>query len=259
MRRDGRVTAYASLRHATLCNVLSLGTPWLQFFPSPVLYFFLTSSPRRKMFVLLLLSSFSSLVSASVHCSTLIPPHAVPSLESCDAALQALERTNAQCGPDKVVFSPTATGARVVRLPAVYIGSEQAPTTDLICVISILWQPKPGARRSLTSVDLFPFGNILDAAYNIRNWCIRSSAHYYPRLGRAWIGPHNWVDVQFGSVLGPRGLAINASDVGGGGLTVRWADGSIQNVTSSMLGQSGGCGAATGFEGEMGANILKVS
>ena len=211
------------------------------------------------MFVLLLLSSFFSLVSAYVSCSTLIPPYAVPPLESCDAALRALEQKNTQCGPGNVVFSPAASGARVQRLPAVYIGSEQAPTTDLICVISILWQPKPGVRPSLTSVDLFPFSNILDAAYNIRNWCIKSSEVYHPRLGRAWIGPHNWVDVQFGSVLGPRGLAINASDVGSGGLTVRWANGSNQTVTSSMLGQVENCGAATGFEDGMGANILETS
>ena len=230
------------------CALSTFGYYSFTILPFPLSMFLLTSLPRRKMFLSLLLSSFSSLVSASVHCSTLIPPYAVPPLESCDAAIQTLERVNQQCGPGNVVFSPTATGSRVCRLPVVYIGSEQAPTTDLICVISILWQPKPGARRSLTSLDLFPFGNILDAASNIRNWCIKSTVQYHPRLGRVWIGPHNWVDVQFGSVLGPRGLAINASDVGSGGLTVRWADGSIQNVTSSMLGQSGDCCAATGFE-----------
>lgn len=212
------------------------------------------------MLVLLLLSSFLTLVSANVYCSTLIPPYAVPPLESCDAALVALEQANAQCGPGNVIFSTTATGARVLRLPAVYIDSErQAPTSDLICVISILWQPKPGVRPSLTSLDLFPFSKILGAAYDIRNQCLKSSEQYYPRLGRAWIGPHDWVDVQFGSVLGPRELAVNASDVGSGDLTVRLADGANQTVTSSMLAQIGGCGAATGFEDGMGANILKVS
>ena len=131
--------------------------------------------------------------------------------------------------------------------------------SNLICVISILWQPKLGARPPLAEIDLFPFSKILDAAYDIKDQCIKSSEQYHPRLGRAWIGPHSWVDVQFGSVLGPRGLAVNASDVGSSGLTVRWADGSNQNVTSSMLGQIGGCGPATGFEGGMGANTLKVS
>ena len=212
------------------------------------------------MFVLLLLSSFLTLVSASVYCSSLIPPYAVPPLESCDAALLALEQEDAQCGPGNLIFSPTATGARALRLPAVYIGSEpHAPMSDIICVIYILWQPKLRVRPPLTPLDLFPFNKILGAAYGIRDQCLKASEQYHPRLGRAWIGPHDWVDVQFGSVLGPRGLGINASDVGSGDLTVRMADGSNQTFTSSMLGQVGKCGAATGLEDEMSANILKTS
>ena len=212
------------------------------------------------MLVLLLLASFLKLVSANVYCSTLIPPYAVPPLESCDSALDALEKENARCGPGNVIFSPTSSGARVLRLPAVYVDSEQRPpTSDLLCAISILWQPKPGARPAIMSLDLFPFQKIVNAAYDIRDHCIKSSAQYHPRLGRAWIGPHDWVDVQFGSVLGPRGLAANPSDVGSGGLTVRLADGTNQTVTSSMLGQIGGCGATTGFEDTIGAHILKVS
>ena len=131
--------------------------------------------------------------------------------------------------------------------------------SDLICVIHILWQSKPRVRPPLTPIDLFPFNKILVAAYGIRDQCLKASEQYHPRLGRAWIGPHDWVDVQFGSVLGPRGLAINASDVGSGGLTVRMADGSNQTVTSSMLGQIGNCGPATGLEDGTGANILKTS
>ena len=126
-------------------------------------------------------------------------------------------------------------------------------------MVSILWQPKPGVRPPVTSLDLFPFNKILVAANGIRNFCLQGSEQYHPRLGRAWIGPHDWVDVQFGSVLGPRGFAINASDFGSGGLTVRMADGSNQTVTSSMLGQSGNCGAAPGLEDGIGANILNQS
>ena len=221
---------------------------------------FLNSTSRRKMLVLLLLSSLLNLVSANVYCSTLIPPYAVPPLESCNSAIVALEQENARCGPGNVIFSPTSSGARILHLPAVYIDSEQLPlTSDLLCVISILWQPKPGARPAIMSLDLFPFQKILSAAYDIRNQCIKSSQQYYPRLGRAWIGPHDWVDVQFGSVLGPRGLGVNASDFESGNLTVKLADGTNQTVASAMLGQIGGCGSATGFEDGMGAKILKVS
>ena len=213
------------------------------------------------MLVLLLLASYLKLVSANVYCSTLIPPYAVPSLESCDSALDALEQENARCGPGNVIFSPTLSpGVRILRLPAVYVDSKQLPpASDLRCAISILWQPRPGARPAITSLDPLPFQKIINAAYSIRDHCIKSSAQYHPRLGRAWIGPHDWVDVQFGSVLGPRGLAANASDVGSRGLTVRLANGTNQTVASSMLGQIGDCGAATGFEDTIGAHIMKVS
>ena len=212
------------------------------------------------MFVLLLLS-FLTLVSADVHCSALTPPYLVPPVESCDAALRALEQAGAECGTGSIIFGPNAKGPRSVGLPAMYIGRQPyIPMSELICVISILWQPKRGVRPPIAELDIFPFNNILIAAYDIRNQCIEGSQRFHPRLGRAWIEPHNWVDVQFGSVLGPRGLSINASDVGSGNLTVMMADGSNQTVASSMLlGQIGGCGAVTGLENGLGVNISETS
>ena len=197
---------------------------------------------------------FLALVSADVYCSTLFPPYAVPPLESCDAALRALEQAGARCGRGEIIFGPTSSGPGTVRLPAMYIGSEpQVPVSEAVCVISVLWQPKPGVRPPIAEFDMFTFSNILSAAYSIRNRCMKRSEQYHITLGRAWIQPHQWIDIQFGSVLGPRGLAINASDVRSGGLTVRMADGSNQTVASSMLGQMGDCGAATG------ANISEMS
>ena len=257
-RRDDRYRAYVPFRHATRCD----GRLWV-LFPTtiafPFLYRISNSSPPRKMFVLLLLSLLT-LVSADVYCSTLIPAYAVPPLESCDAALHALEQTYGRCGTGSIIFGPTSSGPRSVRLPAMYIGPRtQYPMSDLICVISILWQPKRGAQPPRSEFDIFSFSKILTAAYNIRNQCIKRSEHFNPRLGGAYIGPHEWVDVQFGSVLGPRRLTVNASDIGSGGLTVRMVDGSNQTVASSMLGQIGDCGAATGFENGLGANISETS
>ena len=213
------------------------------------------------MFVLLLLSSFLALVSADVHCSALVPPYLVPPLESCDAALVALEQAGAECGAGSIIFGPKSRGSRTVGLPAIYIGRQPyIPMSDLTCVISILWQPKRGVRPPIADLDIFPFNNILIAAYDIRNQCIEGFETFHPRLGRAWIEPHNWVDVQFGSVLAPRGLFINASDVGSGNLTVMMADGSNQTVSSSMLlGQIGGCGAVTGLENGLNADISETS
>ena len=213
------------------------------------------------MFVLLLLSSLLTLVSADVHCSALIPPYLVPTLESCDAALVALEQAGIECGTGSIIFGPKSKGPRTVGLPAMYIGRQPyIPMSDFTCVISILWQPKRGVRPPIAELDIFPFNNVLIAAYDIRNKCIEGSERFHPRLGRAWIEPHNWVDVQFGSVLAPRGLTINASDVESGNLTVMLADGSNQTVASSMLlGQIGGCGALTGLENGLDANISETS
>ena len=129
--------------------------------------------------------------------------------------------------------------------------------SDLICVISILWQPTDP--RPVASFDIFAFSKILSAAHSIRDQCIKGSEQFHPRLGRAWIEPREWVDVQFGYVLGPSGLAVNASDVGSGNLTLRLADGSNRTFASSMLQQVGDCGAATGFENGLGANVLGIS
>ncbi len=214
------------------------------------------------MFVLLLLSSFLVLVSADVYCNSLVPPYLVPSLESCDAAILTLEQADAQCGTGNIIFGPTATGSRSFHLPALFMGSKpQHPVSDLICVIYILWQPKLGVLPPIASIDIFAFRKILLAANMIRDQCIKGNQHFLPRAGRAWIEPHQWVDVQFGSVFGPRGrgLAVNNSDVESGNLTVMLADGSNQTIVPSMLGQIGYCGAATGFENGLGTNNMETS
>ena len=239
---------------------LPLGSPSQQFFSFSSRYCTLHSSSQRKMFVLLLLSSFLTLVSADVYCSALIPSYAVPPLASCDAAILALEQTGAVCGPGRLIFGPTSSGPLTVRLPVMYIGQQDVRSvSELICVISILWQPKPGERPPTAEFDIFTFSNIITAAYNIRNQCIKRSEHFNTRLGRAYIEPNEWVDVQFGSVLGPRRWPVNASDAESGGLTMMLADGSNQTFASSMLGQVGGCGAVTGLENGFGANISETS
>ena len=141
-----------------------------------------------------------------------------------------------------------------------YIGQQDVyPESELICVISIIWQSKRGVRPPIAEFDMFTFSNIITAAYKIRNQCIKRSEYFNTRVGGAYIDPHKWVDVQFGSVLGPRRWHVNASDAGSGGLTVILADGSNQTVASSMLGQIGGCSAIPGLENGLDANISKTS
>jgi len=88
--------------------------------------------------------------------------------------------------------------------------------------------------------DAFPFSKILQAARGIRNRCLVGRPGHKPTIGREWIRPSQFVDVQFGGVF-PRnvdGIKGNLSDTSeeDTNLTVYLADGSNLTFASNALG-----------------------
>lgn len=69
-------------------------------------------------------------------------------------------------------------------------------------------------------------------------------------VGREWVEPNQWVDVQFGVVFGPEMVGRGWGNFSGGGVvgrgggkvTVLMADGTSRSVDASALNQVGGCG-----------------
>lgn len=68
-------------------------------------------------------------------------------------------------------------------------------------------------------------------------------------MGREWVEPNEWVDVQFGGVWGPEVLSGEGNfsgggrvGVGGGKVTGMLADGTNVSVVASVLDEVGGCG-----------------
>lgn len=89
--------------------------------------------------------------------------------------------------------------------------------------------------------DVFPFEKVLQSANSINNECLIRRRGHTPQIGREWIQPHQWVDVQFGGIWDPaytRVLKGNASDniTGFGNGTVFLSDGTNMTVTISNLG-----------------------
>lgn len=113
--------------------------------------------------------------------------------------------------------------------------------TPVWCVILILWQTRPNVHAPQDEFDVFPFSKILHAANAIRDRCLLRRRGHTPQIGREWILPHQWIDVQVGGIWGPNvgKLKGNASDnvLGAGDLTVFLADGTNMTISSSMLGR----------------------
>ena len=98
-------------------------------------------SPNLPMFPIALLTLFATLCTAEVICNPRVPPNLIPPLQSCDYAIRRLEVVQQGCGPDPIVFSPTAAGPNVLSLPAIYVGAGPGytPPTPVWCAIMILW------------------------------------------------------------------------------------------------------------------------
>lgn len=113
----------------------------------------------------------------------------------------------------------------------------------------ILWQPRPGARPAVEERDVFRFSMVLGAANGIRDRCLKVRPGSRTMIGREWVEPNQWVDVQFGGVFGPevlkrQGNFSGGDGTGGGGkeLTVMLADGTNMSVVPAALNEVRDCG-----------------
>ncbi|CAD6590900.1 MAG: hypothetical protein ASARMPRED_005098 [Alectoria sarmentosa] len=216
------------------------------------------------MFPIALLTLFATLCTAEVICNPRVPPNLIPPLQSCDYAIRRLEVVQQGCGPDPIVFSPTAAGPNVLSLPAIYVGAGPGytPPTPVWCAIMILWQPRPQARPALDGRDVFRFSKILGAANGVLDRCLRARPGSRSMIGREWVEPNQWVEVQFGGVFGPeavRGQGNFSGDdgVGFGGeeLMVMLADGTNVSVVPSAFNEVRGCGGLLSLGNETAGNI----
>ena len=97
--------------------------------------------------------------------------------------------------------------------------------------------------------DVFRFSKVLRAANGIRDRCLRDAPGLRRMVGREWVEPNEWVDVQFGGVFGPDwlsgwGIFSGGDGVVGGGreLRVVLADGTNMTVVPSVFNEVRGCG-----------------
>jgi len=201
------------------------------------------------MYFILIASILSIVCSAEVICNDHVSHTLIPELLSCDYALRQLEVTNQQCGSRNVIFSPTAKGAFVFPLPSIHIGagSDYTPSAKTWCAILIIWQPRDETRKPESEEDVFPFSKIIQAARRIRNECLAGRPGHLPTIGREWIQPYQFVDVQFGGVF-PNGIDGIKGDYSHTAekdpdLTLHLADGSNLTVASNALGETWKCGS----------------
>ena len=184
-----------------------------------------------------------TIASAEVVCCPDVPPPLLPSVASCDYAIRRLEHTLQEKGSGSITFSPLGSGTDGVALPAMFpgIGPGYVPMTPVWCVILIIWQPRPNVQLPRHDFDIFPFSRILQAANSIRDFCLIRRRGHTPQLGREWIMPNQWVNVQFGGIWGPGvdtmgGNRSNGIEmVGSGNLTVSLLDGTNMTFPSSIL------------------------
>ena len=174
----------------------------------------------------------SKTTTAETICNPDDPPPLVPSVGSCNYAISRLEALCQRCGSLPLIWTGIPAGPGAVNLPLTILGQgpDYQPPTRVWCTLLILWQPRPNSRvPPPTLADFFPINRVLYAAKNIRNMCLMDSPWSLPRLGREWILPNQWVDVQLGYVVAP--------SYGGHGdrVTVHMADGSNQTVNAHPL------------------------
>lgn len=185
----------------------------------------------------------STFITAEVVCNPTLAPQWVPSLGSCNYAIRELEIFGAQCGSLPLIWTAIPGGAGAVRLPLMFTGQgpDYTPPTRIWCIVMVLWQPRPDSPvPPPTLSDLFPFTAVLHAARNIRDVCLSGWPWSRPTLGRQWIMPNEWVDVQLGFVIGPPFTNKNRHEIGGqrGRMIVHLADGSNRTAIVPALNAS---------------------
>ena len=89
---------------------------------------------------------------------------------------------------------------------------------------------------------MFRFSKVVSAAGEIRDRCLRGGAGRKSMIGREWVEPNQWVDVQFAGVFGPEMVGGWGNLSGGGNAVVMLADGANSSVVlPSVLNEMGGC------------------
>lgn len=109
-----------------------------------------------------------------------------------------------------------------------------------------------------TQTDIFPFNAVLYSARRIRNICLLDRPGSPPMLGKEWVKPHEWIDVQLGIMLeAPRGAGYrDVSAIDDGMMTMLLADGTHRTVKASEIHETRvGCGNLTVFGGGTVGNI----
>ena len=197
------------------------------------------------MIRILIFSLFLSASFAEIICNPNVPYNLIPELASCDYALRQLVTTQQQCGSRNIIFSPSARGAFVHSLPSIFVGAgpDYTPAGDTWCTVLILWQPRPTARPPRVDEDIFPFWKILRAAYGIREQCMVGRPGHLPQIGRTWIKPNEFVDVQIAGVF-PSEVGDRVSGdalLEGKNMTLILADGSRLEVSSNSFEGGSGC------------------
>ena len=185
---------------------------------------------------------WASSSTAEVICNPSVPQNLLPELASCDYALHQLEFEQRRRGHGNIIFSPSAKGAYVYELPSIYVGAgpNYTPAALTWCAILILWQPRPTAKPPLFDEDVFPFDKVLRAAYDIRNQCLLGKPGKLPQIGREWISPSEFVDVQIAGVFAPvKGAIVQMNNdrlpAANANVTLQSADGTYTNASWKSL------------------------
>lgn len=197
--------------------------------------------------MLLLLPILAAFASAEVICNPNVPRTALPELASCDYAISYLEYVSATCGSEAIIFTALPAGPSAILLPLSYVGQgpDYTPSSPHWCIILVLWQPRPESRLPPpTLADVFPFDAVVDAAKSIREVCLTEGHGWIPMIGRSWIEPNEWIDVQFGVVTGSDSVdgKFGISGADGGNMTVLLADGSTRTLVPSLFERNNACG-----------------
>ena len=208
------------------------------------------------LILLLIIRLWSRLSTAEVFCNNLWPQHYLPSMSSCNFAIARLVTLSNQCGHQPVIWSGLPSGPGAVRLPLTIVGqgAGYTPPTNNWCTVLVLWQPRPGTRLPPpTLTDFFPLDFVVNAARQIRDQCLAEWPWAVPSLGRQWILPNEWVDVQLGVVFGPGqrilNVPVNGSVFDDEMVTVHTADGSNRTIRALAVHESSfECSRSNGFK-----------
>lgn len=177
---------------------------------------------------------------------------------ACDYALHRLASIAGQCPDEPIIFTAYSSSPDAAHLPLTFVGQglDYTPSSRIWCVLLVLWQPRPVSRPPPpTLADLFPFSRLLQTAEEIKDVCWGSSpgAVPLPTIGRAWVLPNQWVDVQFGVVFGPPSLEkanVASEEVQRSKMRVLLADGSHKTLNTPAINfLNATCGGSTGHVG----------